>query len=194
MNGCPTQVQQRHKENGDAADDNPRVAEGVVAEDAEIMSRLRRSLLLIPGAGLIAGTLDITYACVFNYYRSGVTPSAVLQSVASGAIGGAAARAGGAKTAALGLFLHFLIATTAAAVYFLASRVIRFMITHAVISGILYGVCVYLFMYGIIFRVAAFHSTRLPWSYPWIVLLCNLGIHMFGIGLPIALVTRKFSK
>ena len=145
-------------------------------------------------AGAIAGAFDISYACVFNYFRNGVTPTAVLQSVASGAIGRPAAIAGGAKTAALGLFFHFFIATTAAAIYYLASRVIRFMITHAVISGILYGVCVYLFMYGIIFRVAAFHSTRLPWDYPWIVLLCNLGIHMFGIGLPIALVTRKFSK
>lgn len=123
-----------------------------------------------------------------------MTPMAVLQSVASGAVGPENATKGGVKTAALGLFFHFLIATTAAAVYYLASRVIRFMITHAVISGILYGLCVYLFMYGIIFRVAAFHSTRLPWDYPWIVLLCNLGIHMFGIGLPIALVTRKFSK
>lgn len=153
-----------------------------------------RALKTILIGGAIAGILDITYACVFNYYRAGMKPIAVLQSVASGAIGRESASTGGVKTAALGLVFHFLIATTAATVYFLASRVIRFMITHAVISGILYGLLVYLFMYGIIFRVAAFHSTRLPWSYPWLVLLCNLGIHMFGIGLPIALVTRKFSK
>ena len=158
------------------------------------MSTARRALLTILLAGLIAGVLDITYACIFNYFRRGTTPMAVFQSVASGAIGGPAATAGGAKTAALGLFFHFLIATTAAAVYYFASRVIRFMITHAVISGLLYGLCVYLFMYGFIFRVAAFHSTRLPWDYPWVVLLCNLGIHMFGIGLSIALVTRKFGK
>jgi hypothetical protein len=153
-----------------------------------------RALKTILIAGAIAGTFDITYACIFNYTRLGMTPKAVLQSVAAGAVGREAAIAGGVKTAALGLFFHFFIATTAAAVYYFASRVIRFMITHAVISGILYGLCIYLVMYGIVFRVAAFHSTRLPWSYPWIVLLCNLGIHMFGIGLPIALVTRKFSK
>lgn len=153
-----------------------------------------RALQTILIAGAIAGVLDITYACVFNYFRSGVTPMAVLQSVASGAIGRPAATAGGVKTAALGLFFHFLIATTAAAVYYFASRLIRFMITHAVISGILYGLCVYLVMYGIVLRVSAIHSTRYPWSYPWIVLLCNLGIHMFGIGLSIALVTRRFSK
>jgi len=158
------------------------------------MSTLRRALLTILIAGLIAGALDITYACIFNYLRRGTTPIAVLQSVASGAIGRPAAVAGGVKTAALGLFFHFLIATTAAAVYYFASRVIRFMITHAFISGILYGLCIYLFMYGPVFRYSAIHSTTYPWNYPWIVLLCNLGIHMFGIGLSIALVTRKFSK
>ena len=123
-----------------------------------------RALKTILIAGAIAGILDISYACIFNYQRRGMTPMAVLQSVASGAVGPENATKGGVKTAALGLFFHFLIATTAAAVYYLASRVIRFMITHAVISGILYGLCVYLFMYGIIFRVAAFHSTRLPWD------------------------------
>lgn len=138
--------------------------------------------------------LDITYACVFSYLRRGVKPVAVLQSVASGALGREEAIAGGMKTAALGLVFHFLIATIAAAVYYFASRVFRFMITHAVISGILYGLCVYLFMYGLVLRFSAIHSNTYPWSYPWIVLLCNLGIHMFGIGLTIALVTRKFSK
>ena len=153
-----------------------------------------RALKTILIAGAVAGTLDITYACIFNYLRRGTPPMAVLQSVASGAIGRAAAIAGGVKTAALGLFFHFLIATTFAAVYFFASRVVRFMTRQAVISGILYGLCIYLFMYGLVFRYSAIHSTVYPWSYPWIVLLCNLGIHMFGIGLPIALITRRFAK
>jgi len=68
------------------------------------------------------------------------------------------------------------------------------MITHAVSSGILYGFCVYLFMYGIVLRVSAIHSTRYPWSYPWPVLIGNVGIHTLGIGLTIALVTRYFSR
>ncbi|HEX3227764.1 MAG TPA: hypothetical protein VHQ95_02295 [Pyrinomonadaceae bacterium] len=153
-----------------------------------------RALKTILIAGVIAGIFDITYACLFNYFRSGVKPIQVLQSVASGALGREAAITGGAKTAALGLFFHFLIALIWATVFYLASGLIPFMTKHAVISGILYGLCVYLVMYGLVLRFSAIHSTRLPWSYPWIVLLCNLGIHMFGIGLPIALVTRKFSK
>jgi uncharacterized membrane protein YagU involved in acid resistance len=144
--------------------------------------------------GLIAGGLDITYACIFSYFRRGVRPIAVLQSVAGGALGPQAARAGGFKTAALGLAFHFLIALTAAAVYVLASRVLRVMITHPIVCGILYGLCVYLFMYGIVLRFSAIHSTTYPWSHPWPVLIGNVLIHTLGIGLPIALVTRKFSK
>ena len=143
--------------------------------------------------GLIAGTLDISYACIFSYIRRGTRPSMVLQSVASGALGRSAYE-GGAKTAALGLAFHFLIAFIAAAVYYFASRVLRFMVTHACICGILYGVLVYLFMNCVVLRLSAIHSTIWPWSYPWSPLIGGLLIHMFGIGLPIALVTRRYSK
>src|SRR5206468_8540059 len=101
--------------------------------------------------GLIAGALDITYACVFFGLRNHVSPIRILQSVARGALGQDAFK-GGLKVAALGLFFHFLIALTAAVVYFFASRFLRFMVTHAIVCGILYGVCVYLFMYGVVMR------------------------------------------
>lgn len=153
-----------------------------------------RALPTILIAGLIAGVLDITYAFIFFYYRSGVRPMGILHSVAAGALGRQAAREGGFKTAALGLAFHFLIALIWAAVYYFASRTIRFMISHAIISGILYGLCVYLFMYGIVMRFSAIHNLTYPWAYPWAVLIPNILIHTLGIGLSIALVTRKFSK
>ena len=152
----------------------------------------RKALLTILIAGLIVGTLDITYACIFSYVRRGVTPAAVFRSVAAGALG-PGAREGGLKIAVLGLFFHFLIALIAASVYFFASQVLRFMITHAIISGILFGLGVYLVMYGIVLRVSAIHATAYPWSYPWPVLIGNVLIHTLGIGLTIALVVRKFS-
>ena len=143
--------------------------------------------------GLIAGAFDITYACLFFGLRNHVSPIRILQSVARGALGQNAFQ-GGWKAAGLGLFFHFLIALTAAAVYFLLSRALRFMVAHAIVCGILYGACVYLFMYGVVMRVSAIHSTTLPWVYPWQVLIPNLLIHMFGIGLPIALAVRRYSK
>ena len=143
--------------------------------------------------GLIAGVLDITYACVFSYIRRGFMPSRVLQSVASGALGQAAYR-GGYKIAALGLAFHFAFALVFAAFYYFASRGLRFMVDHRIISGMLYGLCIYLVMYGIVLRFSAIHSTTYPWQYPWVVLICNVLIHMLGIGLPIALAVRKYSK
>lgn len=144
--------------------------------------------------GLIAGVLDITYACIHSYIRRGWTPTRLLQSVAAGAVGPDAAVAGGTKTAALGLFFHFLIALIAAAVYYSASRLIPFMIAHPILSGIIYGLCVYAVMNCIVLQLSAIHSKLYPWSYPKSVLIGGLLIHMFGIGLPIALVTSRFSK
>jgi len=155
---------------------------------------MRKALLTILTGGLIAGILDITYACIHSYIRRGSTPIAVLQSVAGGALGPKAAREGGIKTAALGLAFHFLIAIIAAAVYYLASRVFPFLINQAVICGILYGLCVYVVMNCIVLQLSAIHSTTYPWSYPRSVLIGGLLIHMFGIGLPIALAVRWGSK
>jgi hypothetical protein len=140
--------------------------------------------------GLIAGTLDITYACIFSYVRRGTRPVVVLQSVASGVLG-ARAFTGGVETALLGGVFHFLIATGAAAVYYLASRQFRFLIKQPIISGILFGVCVYLFMNFVVLPLSA-----IPFkvSFPWPSLIGGLLIHMFGIGLPIALVVRRYSK
>lgn len=143
--------------------------------------------------GLIAGVLDITYAFVFSYLRSGRTPAFVLRSVASGALGRDAYQ-GGAKTAALGLGFHFLIAFAAAAVYVLASRALPFLTTHPIFSGIIYGLCVYVVMNCVVLRVSAIRATTWPWSYPKSVLIGGLLIHIFGIGLPIALVNRHYSK
>ena len=149
-----------------------------------------RAIPAILLGGLIAGVCDITYAFIFYYLRNGVGPTRILQSVASGALG-AQAFTGGAKTAIIGALFHFFIAICAAGIYYVASRPLGFMINHAVISGVLYGVCVYLFMNLVVLKLSAL--PRKP-TYPWPVLLTGLLIHMFGIGLPIALAVRWDSK
>ena len=153
----------------------------------------RKLLQPILLGGLVAGVLDIIYAFVFSYLRSGRSPALILRSVASGALGRDAYQ-GGAKTAALGLVFHFLIALAAAAVYVLASRALPFLTTHPIISGMIYGLCVYAVMNCVVLRVSAIQATTWPWSYPKSVLIGGLLIHMFGIGLPIALVNRRYSK
>ncbi|HEX2224595.1 MAG TPA: hypothetical protein VHN15_10350, partial [Thermoanaerobaculia bacterium] len=102
------------------------------------------ALRAILWAGLIAGVLDIT-AAVIQWMLRGVPPVRVLQAIASGVLGGAAFE-GGAGSGGLGLFLHFVIAIGAAAVYFAASRAIPFLLRQPVLGGTLYGAAVHAFM------------------------------------------------
>lgn len=140
-------------------------------------------------AGLIAGTLDLTAACVVAWLRSGVTPVRVFQSVASGLFG-PASFTGGAKTAVAGVVLHFIIATTWAAVYYLASRRFRFLIDQTIIAGLLYGVLVYLFMNFVVLPMSAVTKRPVPLSGR----IIGMSIIIFCIGLPIAYIIRRFSK
>ena len=144
-----------------------------------------RAILL---GGLSAGVLDITAAFVVNGLK-GRSPIWVLQSIASGLLG-AGSYKGGFKTAALGTALHFLIATVATAVYFLASRRLKVLVRQAIVCGLLYGVLVYMFMYLIVLPLA--FPFRL--SYPLKAVVTGLLIHMFCVGLPISLVVRWHSK
>lgn len=140
-------------------------------------------------AGLIAGTLDLTGACVVAWLRAGVTPVRIFQSVASG-LYGPASFTGGAKTAVLGVVLHFIIATTWAAVYYLASRRLSFLIDHTIIAGVIYGVFVWLFMNFVVLPLSAVAKRPVPLSARIIGML----IIIFCIGLPIAFVIRRFSR
>ncbi len=110
----------------------------------------------------------------------------LLQSVASGLLG-APAFNGGLPTAALGLFLHFCIAFAWAAIFYIASRSVPFLIRQAVISGIVYGLLIYAIMNLVVLPVSAFPRKV---TFPPLVLATGLFVHMFFIGLPIALAVR----
>jgi hypothetical protein len=140
--------------------------------------------------GLIAGTLDITAACVVSWLRSGVRPVIIMQSVASGLLG-APAYQGGAKTAALGVVLHYFIATMWTVVFYVASRKLRFLIARPITWGLVYGVIVYVLMNFVVLPVSAFPQRTTPTLTSRII---NLVIIMLCIGLPIALITRRFSR
>ena len=138
--------------------------------------------------GLIAGALDITYAVVFSGFR-GVPAQRVLQSVASGLLGPVAFQ-GGTSTAALGLCLHFFIAFSAAAVFYLASRRLPLLTRRPVLLGVLYGILIYAVMNLVVLPLSAYPRRT---SFPLLVLVTGLFVHMFFIGLPIALATRRAS-
>jgi uncharacterized membrane protein YagU involved in acid resistance len=146
-----------------------------------------RPLPIIAFAGLIAGILDITSAFVIAEIK-GMGSIRMLQGIASGLLGPPSFE-GGMATAGLGLAIHFLIAFTAAAVFYVGSRQIDFLTRHAVVSGLLYGIAVYVFMYWIVVPLrfpSVHHSVSRD--------LTAVIIHMILIGLTIALVVRHFSK
>ncbi len=139
--------------------------------------------------GAVAGTCDITYAIVFSHFR-GVPATRVLQSVASGLLG-APAFQGGFPIAALGLFLHFMIALSAAAIFYLASRQFPLLVRRAIMAGLLYGIVIYAVMNLVVLPLSAFPRKV---TFPPLVLVTGLLVHMFGIGLPIALFARRSSE
>jgi hypothetical protein len=139
--------------------------------------------------GLIAGILDITAASANTWLRSGRSPISTFQSVAGG-LYGAETYNGGYRTAALGLAIHFFIALTAALVYYLASRKLKFMVNQAILSGVLYGIAVWLFMYLVVLPLSAWKVS----TYAFSSVVTGILIHIFCVGLPIALITRRFSK
>jgi len=137
-------------------------------------------------AGLAAGVLDIMAAFVSSALRGRSDPLLTLQSVASGLLG-ADAFEGGLPTAALGAVAHFVIAFGAAAVYVAASRKLRFLVEHPVVCGLLYGAMVYAFMNLVVVPLSA-APFKLPFN------PVGLGIHLVCVGLPIGLITSRFSK
>ena len=146
------------------------------------------SALGILWGGLIAGTMDITAAILTYKIRNNISPVRILQSVASGLLG-KDAFTGGTKTAALGLFLHFVIAFGATTVFYLASRKMPWLIQNAVLAGVLYGLIVHQFMQQVVLPLSAFHKG--PFNFNLLVI--GLITHIVCIGLPIALCVRKFS-
>jgi len=142
----------------------------------------------IVSAGTICGVMDITAALVV-YGIMGAKPLRLLQGIAAGMLG-SSSYSGGLLTAFLGLVLHFAIAFGAATVFYLASRGIRFLIDQAVLSGVLYGIAVYFFMQWIVIPLS--HARRNPFSLRFMII--GIIIHIFCVGLPIALSVRKYGR
>jgi uncharacterized membrane protein YagU involved in acid resistance len=158
----------------------------VITSPAEISVARPRALRTIAWAGSIAGILDISSAFVV-WGRRGIGPIRGLQIIATGILGPASYR-GGLASAGLGLAAHFLIAFTAAALFYAASRKLHFLTQHAVVAGLTYGVAIYIFMNCVILPLAAFKP-----KYTVSSVATGALILMFLVGLPIALIVKKLS-
>ena len=130
-------------------------------------------------AGVAAGVGD-TLLAIGLYH---VSPAVIYRSVASGLLGREAALRGGLATAALGMLLHFFIATTAAAVYFAAAAKLKLLLEQSVPCGLAFGVAVYFFMKEVVVPL----SLARPGPFAWALFVG----HALLVGLPIALVAQR---
>jgi hypothetical protein len=146
-----------------------------------------RAFLAIFFAGLLCGCMDITAAFI-TWWPKGVKPSRLLQGIAAGWLGPPSFSGGGA-TAALGLAFHFLIAFTAATIFFVVGRKITFMTESPILSGVLYGIAVYLVMYWVVMPLSNFHGSKTVSSSVIAIIT-----HIICVGLPISLVIHRFSR
>lgn len=127
--------------------------------------------------GLAAGVGDSVLALVLYP----VSLVRIYQSVAAGLLGRDSFQ-GGLATAALGMFLHFFIATTAALVYVVASSRLKLLRRQPVPWGLAFGVAVYFFMNFVVVPLSWARAGGFAWK-PMIG-------HALLVGLPIALVAR----
>lgn len=145
-----------------------------------------RAFETIVFGGLAIGILDFLDASIFFPLYYGITFLDVWHGPASGFIGREASRAGGLKTALLGIFAHFLVAFGIATVYFLLSRFIPFLIKHPVICGSVYGVAAHFVMQYVVIPLSAIGTVP---NWPPIGSLLNSLIgHALLVGLPVALI------
>jgi hypothetical protein len=144
-------------------------------------------LRAIATAGLVVGILDISSAFVI-WSQRGIALQRGLQGIAAGLLGPNSYERGMAS-ATLGLALHFLIAFVVVCVFYLASRKIPFLTQQPFISGVLYGIAVYIVMYWFVLP-KTFSTFRHRLSNE----LIEAAIHVCLIGLPTAFIVRRYSQ
>lgn len=155
----------------------------MIGDSAPRPSEKRNALLAIAVGGLIAGTLDLLQACILFGWK--------VPLVIAGGLLGRQAFQGGIATYILGVFLHFFIALSAAAIYYAASRRLNFLKEHALVCGLFYGIAVELVMRLIVLPLSALHA-RGPYKLHDEIL--GLLVHMVVVGLPISFSIRRFAK
>src|SRR5579863_7641537 len=145
-------------------------------------SPTNKSVLLAIGiGGLAAGTLDLLQACILFGWD-------IPLAIAAGLLG-KKAFGGGAGTYILGVLLHYFIATSAAAVYFAASRRLIFLRQSWIVCGLFFGAAVEETMRLVVLPLSALHA-RGPYELKDLIL--GLAIHMVTVGLPVAFSVRRF--
>ncbi|MDN3673061.1 DUF1440 domain-containing protein [Flavobacterium branchiarum] len=139
-------------------------------------------------SGLVAGTMDIIAPIlIYSVILQKTTTVKILQSIASG-IFKKDAYSGDPKMAVFGLVIHFIIATIFALFYFAIYPYLPSLKNKTIISGCIYGILVWIVMNLIVLPIV---FPILPAKHLDFPLLLSIVIHVFCVGIPIAIITKK---
>jgi hypothetical protein len=139
--------------------------------------------------GLLAGLLD-GVAAILNYMiGGGKNPVVIFNYIASGVFG-REAFSGGLLMALLGLLFHFIIATGWTTLYFLAYPKIYFLAKSRIVSGIAYGLFVWVVMSQVVVPLS--HVPVNPAPFDIYKTMVSIGILIVAIGLPISIRANKY--
>ena len=107
--------------------------------------------------GAVAGLVDLGAASAINGF---VDPLAIARFISAGAVGLAAAKAGGLATALLGIALQIGMSIVIAAIFVVASGVLPILRRHWLPAGLGFGVAVFCVMNYVVMPPSALH--RVP--------------------------------
>ena len=145
--------------------------------------RFSNPALAIAVGGVVAGALDLTQAMI-------LFGKTIPLAIAGGLLGPRAFQ-GGAGTYILGVLLHFFIACSAAAIYFAASRKLKFLTQYPVSCGLFFGGAVEVVMTLVVLPLSALHAMG-PYTYSDLV--SGFLVHMVVVGLPISFSMWLFAR
>ena len=149
-------------------------------------------------AGLIAGALDITAACIHAFIKSETVPMQVLRGVASGAFD-PKTFSSPALLALCGLLIHFFIAISFTFFFFFLAKLIPSLVKYPTPIGILIGILYGVFVWGTMrFIILPYVSRLNPKPIVGKEAITNAAISasiiVICVGIPVVLLARKYFR
>jgi hypothetical protein len=148
---------------------------------------LRTPFTTILCTGFLVGLLDGIAAIVNFIISGGGNPVRIFYYIASGVFG-QTAFVSDSQMLFWGVLFHFLIAYSFTAFYFWLYPKIKFLSTHVILSGISYGILVWLVMNLLVLPLS--NTPKLPFNSTGAII--GIVIHIFLVGLPISLLVHRY--
>jgi uncharacterized membrane protein YagU involved in acid resistance len=149
----------------------------------------RGLLAPILAGGVLAGAIDLTYACTYHYFVNHIAPERIFQSIGSGLLGNASFEMG-ATSATIGFVAHFVILILAATLFNLVRRHFAYLREQPYLSGVVFGIGIYLTMNFIVLPLSAAPHFKGSWPGK----LSDFAVHVLLLGPAISLIAKRFDR